>query len=97
MVGTLTFSGSYTSGGDACTLQGIGIQSSQIPEFVEITGQAGFIYQWVVGTDQTNGLVKILVATSTATNAPLSEHGATTIVSGVTGDTIIARMVFTIR
>lgn len=60
----LTFSGSYTQGGDTVNLQGLGIQSSTAPLFMAVestagtAGQAPLRYQWVPGTTQANGLLR---------------------------------------
>jgi hypothetical protein len=97
IVGTITASGSYTTGGDTLNLQGIGIKSSQVPFLVQINGQNGFLYSWVAGTTQANGKVKVLVATTGGTNLPLSEHSAAAYVSGVTSDVITFEGMFEIR
>jgi len=97
IVGTITASGSYSTGGDTLNLQGLGIKSSQLPFLVQISGQNGFIYQWVAGTTQANGKMKVFVATTGGTNLPLSEHTAAAYVAGVTGDTITFEGMFEIR
>lgn len=88
----ITASGSYTTGGDTLNLNGIlpAVGAGQIPRIVLIAGQSGFVYQYVNGTKMADGKMKVLVATTSGTNAPLQEHGATSYVAGVTGDTIYA-------
>src|SRR5215813_12285789 len=84
IVGTITASGSYTTGGDTLSLAGLGIQSSLIPFYVEINGVSGFFYAYVNGTTQANGKVKVFVEQAVATNTPLGEHSAAAYVAGVT-------------
>lgn len=97
VVGTIVASGSYTTGGDTCTVAGLGIKSSQLPFLVQVSGNAGFPYSWVAGTTQANSKMKVFCATTTGTNAPLQEHGAVAYVAGVTGDTITFEGYFEIR
>lgn len=60
----LTFSGNYTQGGDTVNLQGLGIQSTTAPLYMDVkssagtAGQAPLTYQWVPGTTQANGLLR---------------------------------------
>jgi hypothetical protein len=60
----LVFTGSYTQGGDTVNLQGLGIQSTTAPLFMDVqstagtAGQAPLRYQWVPGTTQANGLLR---------------------------------------
>lgn len=89
--GTLVASGSYATGGDTIDFTQLGsITRAKDPLFVEVTGIAGFIYQYNRVTK------KLLVYCNTAggVNLKLDEHTAIAYVAGVTGDTIRVRMVF---
>jgi len=97
VVGTITASGSYTTGGDTLNLQLLGIKSSQVPYWFEVQGVNGFIYAFVAGTTQANGKVKAFVEATVATNTPLAEHTAAAYVAGITGDTITFYAEFEIR
>lgn len=89
----LTASGSYTTGGDLASVAGL-VPNSKLPIMYTVEGSAGFIYQWVPGTTQANGKLKVLVATTTGANLPLAEHTAAAYVGGVSGDTILATLFF---
>ena len=94
VIGTLAFTANYATGGSTCTLASLGIDSSQAPQYVKITGQSGFIYQWVYSTNQTLGKVMIRIATTAGSNLPLAQHSQVAVVNGVKNDTIKVRMVF---
>lgn len=87
----LTFSGSYSTGGDTVNLAGLVPGVGKAPPLkVDINGQSGAEYRWVPGTTMSNGKVKVMVETTVATNTLLSEHTAVSYVAGVTGDTVYA-------
>jgi hypothetical protein len=86
--GTLTFSGSYATGGEAVTWQGLGTQGTQIPSSqaptkVYVDGINGYYYQWVASTG------KVKISTTAAT-----ELTATTYPAGVTGDAVTFEAIF---
>lgn len=96
----ITASGNYTTGGDTLDLATItgadGLSTppstTQLPIQVVITGQAGYVYQYVPGSSNANGKVKVLQSASSGN--PLAEISAAAYPAGVTGDTIIAHATF---
>lgn len=84
VVGTITPSGDYETGGNALDLSKVAGLTNRQPDVVLVGGIAGFIYQY----DKANK--KLLVYTNTAggENNALGEHTAATYVAGVSGDTI---------
>jgi len=87
----LVFSGNYATGGDTLNLQGIGIQSSQVPfTCTDISGQSGTLYCWVPGTTQANGKVKCF-------QGALAEVAAGAYPGSITGDTVQGSFVFELR
>lgn len=94
VIGTVVFSGSYTTGGDTLDLTGKGILASAAPIDGRIEGQAGFKYEWAPGTAMANGKVLIRINDAGGANAPMAQHSAASIVAGVTGDTVKAQFVF---
>lgn len=98
VLGTLTFSGNYSTGGDTINLAGVkGFLTSQLPLTFQISGQSGFFYQFVVGTTLANAKVKVLVATTGGTNIPQAEHTAVAYVAGVTGDVVTFEAILLMR
>ena len=90
-VGTLAFSGSYTTGGDTVDLSGGPTKSSRVPIRVTVGGQSGFIYKFAPGTTIANG--KVLVFGQQPTSATtgiiaLDQIAAAAYPAGVTGDTV---------
>lgn len=85
VTGTIVFSGSYATGGDAMVLTGLQIPGTVAPRFVFVTGQGGYMYQYV-GTTRSNGKVKVFQATTTGANIPLAEHTAAAYAAGVSSD-----------
>lgn len=90
---TLTFSGSYTTGGDTVDLSGK-VPTAKAPIFALVAGIAGFPYQWVVGTTLANGKVMVRINDAGGANAPNAEHSAAGYAAGVTGDTVKAIFFF---
>lgn len=96
----ITASGNYATGGDTLDIEAItgapGLamppNTRQLPMQVTVTGAAGYIYQFVQGTDNANAKLKVLQSAGSA--APLAEIAASAYPAGVTGDTIIARASF---
>lgn len=82
----------YTAGGIACNLNSALIKASRTPSIVFVYGISGYIYAYIKGTDNSNGLLKIFAQTaSAAEDAPLGElTDASAIPAGVSGDTILA-------
>lgn len=90
IVGTLTASGNYATGGDAVDFQAVitdvrGIRSQ--PSWVEIRGKAGYVYEY----DYTNK--KVMARQEAAAANPADELSAAAYPAGVTGDTIRAYVV----
>jgi len=91
VIGTITASGNYVTGGDTLNFTNPKIKSSKVPDIVTIHGRAvgpAYLYQFVCGTTQANG--KMIVA-DVATGAELA---AAPYPAGVTGDTIEFHAVF---
>lgn len=89
--GTLTPTGSYATGGDVVDFTQLGsVYRAKDPLIVEITGKAGFVYQY----DVVNKKVLVFCNTAGGANAALGEHTAIAYVAGVTGDLIRVRMAF---
>ncbi len=91
---TVTASGSYASGGDALDLSDSLIPGGEAPDWVEIHGEAGFPYEYVIGANLATGLMKTRVNTGAGANAALPEHTVVALVAGVTGDTIRFHAIF---
>lgn len=93
VLGTLVFSGSYSTGGDTLSFTGLGIQSSLAPDQVWVGGTSGYAFGYVPGSpaSQSNGKVKI--STTAATELAAGAYPA-----GITGDTNIQfESTFTLR
>jgi hypothetical protein len=81
---TLTFSGSYVSGGDTLDVSKIGIKSSgPLAGLGDINGQSATAYTFVVGTTLANNLVKCF-------QGALAEVAAGAYPGSITGDTVNA-------
>jgi hypothetical protein len=92
---TLALTGSYTTGGDVCTIVGlIPNLATVLPIAVRIQGQAGYDYSWIAGATQALGKVRVGVNTGAGANLGLPEHTAAAYNAGVTGDTIQAILDF---
>jgi hypothetical protein len=90
VVGTITASGSYSTGGDTLDLTNQSfIPADALPKQVSIFTQTGqvFNYAWVLGAALNNGKVKIYQAGGT-------ELGAGAYPAGITGDIIAFSAVF---
>lgn len=87
-IGTITMSGSYTTGGD--TLDFVGkIHTGRAPEFVEIIGESGFLYRWVKGTTLANGKIKVMQGDNdNGSDGPAVEVASGALPAGVTGDVV---------
>lgn len=94
VVGTITPSGNYATGGDALDFTSqhkIKSPKGRVPTHVEIQGASGFAYRWVPGTDLATGKVKVLgqePTNATVGVIALTELAAAAYPAGVTGDTI---------
>lgn len=85
---SLTFSGSYTTGGEACDLRPlIGWVTGRDPYSVyfEQDGSGGYKLSY----NHTNRTVQVFIEQTIATNTPLGEHTAAAYGAGITGDTTI--------
>ena len=96
--GSLSASGSYTSGGDTLDFSGKGdLPVSTPPRDVFIHGTSGFVYEFVRGTSLANN--KMILRGQQPTSATsgviaLSEMASGAYPSGVTGDTITFLAIF---
>ena|SRR5580692_7278423 len=85
----LTFSGSYTSGGDTLNLQSLGIQSSGIPSIMNIVSSLSTAaatqnnYQWTKGSTTANGLVRCFTGSTEVSSGAYPAN--------ISGDTVYAR------
>lgn len=91
VIGALTFSSTYATGGDAFDFQsgptvsvGTAVKTSKQPSIVLIEGKAGFVFQYDYAAK------KILAYSNTAggANAALGEHTAAAYAAGITGDSV---------
>ena len=94
VLGTLVFSGNYTTGGDTLNLGVISADSfgkllkvASAPIFGSVVGQGLYTYQWLVGTTLNNGKVKVITAGA--------EIAAGAYPSGVTSDVVTFEFEFT--
>lgn len=97
VVGTVAISAgpaTYTLGGIAMNLNDPLIKAQRAPLFVEVIGQAGYIYRYIAGVDNTTGLLRIYEQ-SGVDDTPLDEFDdATAIPAAISGDTIQFRATF---
>lgn len=93
VIGTISFSGSYSTGGDTFDLTAslvdarpgfTGMQTNKQPEYVDIAGKAGFVYTY----DMANKKIMVYTNTAGGANNALGEHTAAAYAAGVTGDTV---------
>jgi hypothetical protein len=78
----------YKAGGIVMNLNQTNIKASRTPEKMNVYGQSGYIYAYVKGSDNSNGLLKIFVQGAAETD-PLEEMAdALAIPAGVSGDVI---------
>lgn len=90
VLGTLAISANpavYVTGGIAMNLNQSDIKASRLPIMINVIGQSGYIYEYVPGTDNSNGKLKVMVQGAAETD-PLEELAASAIPAGVSGDTI---------
>jgi hypothetical protein len=85
VVGRITASGSYAASGDAVDFSTVVGLTNRRPDFVIITGIAGFIYQY----DIANKKMWVRCNTAGGADNALGEHSVGAYAAGVTGDTII--------
>jgi hypothetical protein len=94
--GTLTFSGSYATGGDTLNFDAISKASRQSPIFVEIheTGvPSGYSYSYVASSDEGTGKVAVL-ETGAAVSTPQTQIAAAAYPAAITGATVIFKATF---
>lgn len=78
----------YTAGGIPFSMMQADVKAQRTPSDVIINGKSGFIYDYVKGTDNSNGKLKIFVQDAVAAN-PLAEMAdALAIPTAVTADVI---------
>ena len=92
LVGTIAASSSYVTGGDTLDLSDDLLPSQEVPVAMEIHGEAGFVYNYIPGTDLSDGKVMTRYADYDAVaDGALIEIPAAAYPAGVTGDTIRAK------
>ena len=84
VVGQITFSGNYVTGGDAITLTGLYPGQRAAVRILAINNISGYTYRY----DHTNSRIRVYQAPASGSN-PLAEIGAAAYPAGVTGDTVI--------
>lgn len=85
----------YATGGIAMNLNQAAIKASRTPLRVQVSGQAGFIYEYDPGTDNSNGKLLIRAQTNAAAeDAPLGELAVAAIPAAVSGDSIVAEILY---
>ena len=99
VLGTIAIGASpleYVTGGIAMNLNQAAIKASRTPIKVNVTGQAGFIYAYDPGTDNSNGKLMIFAQTNAAAeDAPLGELAAAAIPADCSNDSIVFEAVYT--
>ena len=89
--GTVAISASpatYTAGGIPFNLNQSAVKASRTPSDVQIQGTGGYIYSYIKGSDNSNGLLKVFVQDAVATNPLIEMADALAIPAGLSGDTI---------
>lgn len=97
IVGSIAATGNYASGGDTLSFASGEIKSQKIPDHVDVHGVAGFVYEFLDGTDNATGKLKVRGQEPTSATAgviALSEIAAAAYPAGVTGDTIRFHAIF---
>ncbi len=93
VLGTLAIGaspGTYTTGGIALNLNQSSIKASRTPLQVKVKGIAGYDYEVVLGSDNSNAKLIIRAQTSgAAAGDPLGELAASAMPAGVSGDSIV--------
>ncbi len=90
---TLVFSGNYVNpGGEVLDFNTLVGYTSRQPKGVQISGKAGFIYQY----DGANKKVQVRINDAGGANAPMAEMANGAYAAGVTGDTVTAEVFWTI-
>lgn len=94
VLGTITFSGSYPTGGELLNMVtslsnsiqggGSGVWTVKQPNWVSITGKGGFEYMY----DYSNQKVMVYTNTAGGANGNLGEHTAAAYAAGVTADIV---------
>lgn len=83
---SLTFSGSYTTGGEACDLRPlIGWVTGRDPYEVSFDQDASG--GWKLTYNHALRTIQVWIEQTIATNTPLGEHTAAAYAAGLTGDT----------
>lgn len=93
VLGTIAVTAStatYTAGGIVLNFFQDAIKATRIPISVMISGIAGYLYEYVNGTDASNGLLMIRAQKASASDhdALTELADATAMPAGVSGDTI---------
>ena len=83
----------YTTGGQACSFAQSAIKATRKPIVVWVQGLSGFSYNYVVGTNSSNGLLKIMQGNSTVSK-PAAEMPAGAVDPLISSDTIQFEAIF---
>lgn len=78
--GTLSFSGSYTTGGEVASFSHSAIKTTKPPIHIQIEGSSGYKYEF----QRSSG--KVIVRQSAAAGSPGAEISAAAYPGGVTAD-----------
>lgn len=84
VIGSLTFSGSYSAGGDTLDFGAADVQAQESPLMVQVPVYRGYIFEYVPGTLATNGKLIIRAGTPGAAAFSTLTSDATTVVDGDT-------------
>jgi hypothetical protein len=85
----------YTTGGIAMNLNQAAVKASRTPIRVTVVGQAGFVYEYDPGTDNSNGKLLIRAQTNgAAEDDPLGQLAAAAIPAACSGDSITFEAVY---
>lgn len=85
----------YVANGILMSLRDPAIKASRAPVDVRVQGQGGFMYSYVKGTDNSDGLLRVFAQTNAAVeDDPLGQLAAAAIPAGVSGDTIRFKATF---
>jgi hypothetical protein len=85
----------YVTGGIAMNLNQAAIKASRTPIRVTVVGQAGYVYEYAPGSDNSNGKLLIRAQTSgAAEDDPLGELAASAIPAACSGDSITFEAVY---
>lgn len=91
-VGTLLGSSNYATGGEIVNFADGEIKSAKVPDWVDISGQAGYVYGYVPGATQALG--KLIAFEAGADGAALDEVANGTMPAAMVADIIRYHAIF---